>query len=63
MSYGVGQQLVALIKPLVWEPPYTVSAALKSKKKKKKKKKKKQNKTKQMNHQFSKRYGPLIAYY
>ena len=30
---------VALIRPLAWEPPYAVDAALKSKKKKKKKKK------------------------
>ena len=32
---------VALIQPLAWEPPYAISAALKSKKKKKKKEKKK----------------------
>ena len=31
---------VALIRPLAWEPPYAMAAALKSKKKKKKKKKK-----------------------
>ena len=34
---GVGQQLyVAPIRPLVWEPPYAVGLALKSKKKKRK---------------------------
>ena len=31
---GVGQWL-SLIRPLAWEPPYTVGVALKSKKKKK----------------------------
>ena len=33
-----GLAAVALITPLVWEPPYAAGAALKSKKKKKKKK-------------------------
>ena len=32
---------VALIRPLAWEPPYAVGAALKKKKKKKEKRKKK----------------------
>ena len=34
---------VASIRPLAWEPPYAVSAALKSKKKKREKKEKKRN--------------------
>ena len=32
---------VALIRPLAWEPPYAMGAALKKKKRKKEKKKKK----------------------
>ena len=34
---------VALIRPLAWEPPYAVSAALNRKKKEKKEKKKKRS--------------------
>ena len=37
---GVGRQPTALIRPLAWEPPYAVAAALEKTKKKKKKKKK-----------------------
>ena len=46
----------APIRPLAWEPPYAVGAALKSKKKKKKKKKKKfKEKKKNAKHQKKKK--------
>ena len=60
MSHGVGHRLssdlvllwlwrrpgaTTLIRPLAWEPPYAVAAALKRQKTKKPKKKKKKTKT------------------
>ena len=47
---GVGPAAVAPIRPLVWELPYAVGAALKKQKKKKKRKKKKKKKYSQLHN-------------
>ena len=49
---------VALIRPLAWEPPYSMDAALKRQKTKKKKKKRKKEKRKER-----KKQGELVLGY
>jgi len=49
---------VALIRPLAWEPPYAVGAALKSQKKPKKKKKKQERKERRSSHHGSVEINP-----